>query len=79
VHGAYAPVNGLKMYYEIHGEGSPLILLHAGMVGIETFGGKLKALAKDRKVIAVELQGHARTADADRPLTLRGWRTMLRR
>ncbi len=70
--GAYAQVNGLKLYYEIHGDGSPLILLHGGVVGIETFGGNLQALAKNRKVIAVELQGHARTPDINRPLTFEG-------
>ncbi len=65
----YAPVNGLKMYYEIHGGGEPLILLHGGVVGIDTFGSNLAALAEKRKVIAVELQGHGRTADIDRPLS----------
>ena len=65
----YAPVNGLKLYYEIHGSGEPLILLHGGVVGIAMFGPNLPALAEKRKVIAVELQGHGRTADIDRPLS----------
>ena len=65
----YAPVNGLKMYYEIHGAGEPLILLHGGVVGITMFGPNLDALSQKRKVIAVELQGHGRTADIDRPLS----------
>ncbi len=65
----YAPVNGLNLYYEIHGTGQPLILLHGGVVGIDTFGSNLPALSKQRKVIAVELQGHGRTADIDRPLS----------
>lgn len=65
----YAPVNGLKMYYEIHGAGEPLILLHGGVVGIDHFRPNLPALARGRKVIAVELQAHAHTADIDRPLS----------
>jgi len=66
--GNYAAVNGLKMYYEIHGDGEPLILLHGGVAGIGMFGANLSALAGKRKVIAVELQAHGRTADIDRPL-----------
>lgn len=65
----YAPVNGLNLYYEIHGTGEPLILLHGGVVGIAMFGPNLAALSEKRKVIAVELQGHGRTADIDRPLS----------
>jgi pimeloyl-ACP methyl ester carboxylesterase len=65
----YAPVNGLELYYEIHGSGRPLVLLHGGMSGIGTsFGEILPLLAKTRQVIAVELQGHGRTADIDRDL-----------
>jgi pimeloyl-ACP methyl ester carboxylesterase len=63
--GRYAIVNGLKMYYEIHGAGWPLVLLH-GAFGYATV---YPALAKDRQVIAVELQGHGHTADRDGPLT----------
>jgi pimeloyl-ACP methyl ester carboxylesterase len=69
VQSGYAPVDGLKMYYEIHGQGDPLVLIHGGVVGISMFGGNVDALANGRKVIAVELQGHARTADIDRPLS----------
>jgi len=67
-HHGYAPVNGLSLYYEIRGTGQPLILLHGGVVGIEMFGPNLDALATTRQVVAVELQGHGRTADIDRPL-----------
>jgi len=66
----YAPVNGLEMYYEIRGEGKPLVLIHGGGSTIETsFGEELAALAKRRRVIAYERQGHGRTADVDRPFT----------
>lgn len=66
----YAPVNGLKMYYEIHGEGSPLVLIHGGGSTIQTtFGRVLPLFAKTRKVIAVEMQAHGRTSDIDRPLS----------
>src|SRR4030095_10493075 len=68
--GNYATVNGLKMYYEIHGAGKPLILLHGGLGAIEMFGPNLPVLAKRRQVIAVDLQGHGRTADIDRPIRL---------
>jgi pimeloyl-ACP methyl ester carboxylesterase len=69
----YASVNGLNMYYEIHGTGQPLVLLHGAFSAIGTsFGKLLPSLAKSRQVIAVELQGHGRTADIDRPLTLEG-------
>jgi len=63
----YAPVNGLKMYYEIHGEGTPLLLLHGSfMTGQMTFGSMIPELAKHHKVIVVDLQGHGRTADGAR-------------
>ncbi len=65
----YAPVNGLKLYYEIRGTGEPLILLHGGVVGITMFGSNLAALSEKREVIAVELQAHGHTADIDRPLS----------
>lgn len=68
--GRYAEVNGIKLYYEIHGAGRPLILLHGGLGAIEMFGPNLPALAKGRQVIAVDLQGHGRTADIDRPLSV---------
>lgn len=66
--GQYAPINGLNMYYEIHGQGDPLILLHGGLGGIVEFGALLPALAETRQVIAVELQGHGHTADIERPM-----------
>lgn len=66
----YANVNGLKMYYEIHGKGTALVLVHGGGSTIQTtFGRVLPLLAKDHKVIAVEMQAHGHTADIDRPLT----------
>jgi pimeloyl-ACP methyl ester carboxylesterase len=68
--GHYADVNGIKLYYETHGTGRPLILLHGGLGAIEMFGPNLPALAKGRQVIAVDLQGHGRTADIDRPLSV---------
>jgi pimeloyl-ACP methyl ester carboxylesterase len=68
--GKYAFVNGLNMYYEIHGAGRPLVLLHGALSAIDTsFGKVLPSLAETRQVIAVELQAHGRTADIDRPLT----------
>jgi pimeloyl-ACP methyl ester carboxylesterase len=66
--GDYAHVNGLEMYYEIHGTGEPLILLHGGVGAIEMFGEVLPLLAQGRQVIAADLQAHGRTADIDRPL-----------
>ncbi|MEV4316257.1 alpha/beta hydrolase [Actinocrispum sp. NPDC049592] len=64
---AYAQVNGLNVYYEVHGTGKPLVLLHGGLLTIElAFGGLLPHLAKSRQVIAIEMQGHGRTADTDR-------------
>lgn len=66
----YASVNGLEMYYEIHGSGgTPLLLLHGGLFDIEQqFGEVLPALAENRQVIAADFQGHGRTNDIDRPL-----------
>jgi pimeloyl-ACP methyl ester carboxylesterase len=66
----YAPVNGLRMYYEIHGSGPPLLLLHGGGSSIRTtFGEVLPMFAARHRVIAVEQQGHGHTADIDRPLS----------
>lgn len=68
--GSYADINGLKMYYEIHGTGKPLIMIHGGAGATEIFGGVLTPLlSKSHKVIAVDLQAHGRTADIDRPLS----------
>jgi pimeloyl-ACP methyl ester carboxylesterase len=67
----YASVNGLQLYYEVHGSGRPIVLLHGGLLTIGlTFGPLLKPLAANRQVIAVELQGHGHTADTDRPMTI---------
>ncbi len=65
----YASVNGLTLYYEIHGAGEPLILLHGGVGAIQMFGEVLPSLAQNRQVVAVDLQAHGRTADIDRPLS----------
>jgi pimeloyl-ACP methyl ester carboxylesterase len=66
--GGYALVNGLNMYYEIHGTGTPLVLIHGGGSTIQTsFGRVIYAFAKTHRVIAVELQAHGRTADRNKP------------
>jgi len=66
----YAPVNGLKMYYEIHGSGEPVVLLHGAFMAITgDWNEFVNELAKTRKVIAVEMQGHGRTADINRDIT----------
>jgi pimeloyl-ACP methyl ester carboxylesterase len=67
--GNYAEVNGLEMYYEIHGTGSPLVVLHGAFMTIGAMGAFVSALAETRQIIAVELQGHGHTADVDRPLS----------
>jgi pimeloyl-ACP methyl ester carboxylesterase len=69
VPGKYAPVNGLKLYYEMNGSGQALVMLHGGVGASEMFGPNLAALAAGRRVIAVHLQAHGRTADIDRPLS----------
>lgn len=66
--GQYADVNGLHLYYETHGEGRPLILLHGGLGAGEMYGPLLPTFAANHQVILVDLQGHGRTADVDRPL-----------
>src|ERR687884_674507 len=68
--GAYADVNGLHLYHEVHGDGSPLVLLHGGMLTIDlNFATLIPTLARRHRVVGVELQGHGRTADIDRPMT----------
>ena len=68
--GQYAVVNDLRIYYEIHGSGKPLVLLHGGGSTIQsTYGRVLPELAKTHLVIAVELQAHGHTLDIDRPLS----------
>src|SRR5918998_1155708 len=70
--GDYAEVNGLRMYYEVHGEGRPLILLHGAYMTVDAMGSILPGLAESRWVIVPEMQGHGRTADIDRPITYEG-------
>jgi pimeloyl-ACP methyl ester carboxylesterase len=67
----YVPVNGLQLYYELHGSGGiPLLLLHGGLFNIDLqFGQLLPGLAATRQVVAADFQGHGRTGDIDRPLT----------
>jgi pimeloyl-ACP methyl ester carboxylesterase len=67
--GKFAPVNGLKLYYELYGAGQALVVLHGGVGASEMFGANLMALAANHLVIAVHLQAHGRTADIDRPLS----------
>jgi pimeloyl-ACP methyl ester carboxylesterase len=66
----FADVNGVHMYYETYGAGTPLVLLHGGMLSIRlNFAGLIPTLAQTHQVIGVEFQGHGRTADIDRPIT----------
>jgi pimeloyl-ACP methyl ester carboxylesterase len=69
--GRYAEVNGINLYLEAHGAGRPLILLHGGLGSGEMFGPILPALARRHRVITIDLQGHGRTADIDRPIDIR--------
>lgn len=71
IESGYAPIHELEMYYEIHGRGRPLVLLHGGYTTIQTsFALLLPALARNHRVIAPEQQGHGRTADIDRELSI---------
>jgi len=66
----YADVNGVHLYFEEHGLGRPLLLLHGGLHTIElSFGAVIPALAQHHRIVAIELQGHGRTADIDRPMS----------
>ena len=69
--GQYADVNGINLYYETHGTGRPMILLHGGLGSGEMFGPILPTLAERHQVIVPDLQGHGRTADIDRPIDIR--------
>src|SRR5207249_2446221 len=69
--GQYAEVNGINLYYETHGAGRPMILLHGGLGSGEMFGPVLPVLAERHQVITVDLQGHGRTADIERPIDVR--------
>ena len=66
----HVAINGVDYYYEIHGQGEPLLLLHGGLGSIDMFGPLLPALANDRQVIAVDLHGHGRTTLGDRKISL---------
>jgi pimeloyl-ACP methyl ester carboxylesterase len=68
----YAPIGDLDVYYEIHGTGRPLLLLHGANMTVDTMGPLVSGLAETHQVIAPEMQGHGRTADADRPITYEG-------
>jgi len=71
VESGYAPVNGIKVYYEVYGEGRPIILLHGAFYTIDMNWGQLiPELSKNRKVIAIEMQGHGHTAFSDRQLSI---------
>jgi pimeloyl-ACP methyl ester carboxylesterase len=70
VSSGYADVNGIKLYHEVYGQGEPLVLLPGGFMTIGEMSTLLEGLVKTHSVIAVELQGHGRTADTDRPLTM---------
>lgn len=67
--GAYVEVNGMQMYYEVSGEGDPLLVLHGAYMNIPSMGEIIPRLAKTHKVYAIEFQGHGRTEDIDRPIT----------
>jgi pimeloyl-ACP methyl ester carboxylesterase len=69
--GQYADVNGLHLYYETHGSGRPLVLLHGGLGSGEMFGPVIGLLAADHQVVLPDLQGHGRTADIDRPIDMK--------
>jgi pimeloyl-ACP methyl ester carboxylesterase len=71
---AYAAVNGLKMYYEVHGDGPPLLLLHGGTSSIEDFTLAIPFFATQFRVIAIKQMGHGRTGDRmDRPFHYMTW------
>ena len=65
----YAPVNGVEVYYQVYGQGEPLVLLHGGFGAMEMFGPNIAALAANHTVIGVDLQAHGRTLPFDRPMT----------
>jgi len=69
VSSGYADVNGIKLYHETYGEGEPLVLIHGGLTTIGEMQGWVQPLANTWQVIAVEMQGHGRTADTDRPMS----------
>src|SRR5687768_16569269 len=66
----YIQANGVRYYFEVHGQGEPLLLLHGGLGSIEMFGTVLPQLARQRQVISVDLYGHGRTVLTSRPMSL---------
>src|SRR5258707_3070459 len=70
VKSGYIEANGVNYYYEVHGKGEPLLLLHGGLGSIDMFRPVLPALSKGRRVIAVDLEGHGRTELGERPISL---------
>ena len=69
--GSYAQLEGIDMYYETHGAGRPMVLIHGGLGSGEMLGPLIPILARDHTLIVPDLQGHGRTADIDRPLDIR--------
>jgi pimeloyl-ACP methyl ester carboxylesterase len=69
--GQYAEINGLHLYYEVHGSGRPMVLLHGGLASGEMFDPIITTLSEHHRVIVPDLQGHGRTADIDRPIDMR--------
>jgi pimeloyl-ACP methyl ester carboxylesterase len=67
--GNYAMVNGIKMYYELYGEGDPVLLIHGGRGSIENFGLQIPELSKHFRIIAPDSRAHGRTSDSDQPLS----------
>ena len=67
--GGHAQVSGMRLYYEVSGQGEPLIVLHGAFMNIPSMGAIIPRLAKTRRVYALELQGHGRSTDIDRPIT----------
>src|ERR671922_1897305 len=67
--GHRVPVRGMQMYYEVSGQGDPIIVLHGAYMNIPAMGAIIPRLARTHKVYALEFQGHGRTTDIDRPIT----------
>jgi len=75
----YAKVNDVELYYEVHGDGPPLIMLHGGVTPSEMFGAPLAEMAKAHKVVALHARGHGLSKDSSRPVVVRGLRRRRRR
>src|SRR5919106_2646383 len=67
--GSRFQVNGMRMYYEVSGNGNPLVVLHGAYMNIPTMGAIIPKLAQTHRVYALEFQGHGRTTDINRPIT----------